>query len=95
LDCGFKFYPSWRSAIAEFLQQEGATVIFTEFTLADQRDNLALVQSVGGVSVLMEPGENPFRSMRPVRCSDNDGNYKDQAVIYTNDYVCAVTSKRS
>ena len=94
LDCGFKFYPSWQDGIRAMLSVKTAPLIFTEFTLQDQKDNLNLVQRLGGgIDVVVEPIKNPFRSSRPVRCSDSSGNYKAFSVIYTNDFLCVVKPK--
>ena len=93
LDCGFKFYPSWQDGIRAMLASKGTPIVFTEFTLEDQRDNLRLVKSLGDVEVVVEPSRNPFRSSRSVRCSDKSGNYKPFSVIYTNDYICVAKPK--
>lgn len=100
LDCGFKFYPTWVSAIPCMLKYENVPLIFTEFTLQDQKDNLDLVVRQGGglstddeggdVEVVVTPRRNPYTSRRPVRCTDKTGNYKGRPVIYTNDYICVV-----
>ena len=95
LDCGFKFYPSWIPAIKEMLKYSKVPLIFTEFTMNDQKDNLELVEkNVGGdIEVVIPPRRNPYCSRRPVRCSDKTGNYKSHSVIYTNDYICVVRKK--
>lgn len=91
LDCGFKFYPSWRKAIPHMMREKGAALIFTEFTQKDCQDNLDLVQKeVANCQVVMPPQRNPFQSLRPVRCSDKTGNYEPHSVIYTNDFICVV-----
>ena len=100
LDCGFKFYPTWVSAIPCMLKYYYVPLIFTEFTLQDQKDNLDLVVRQGGglststeegdIEVVVSPRRNPYTSRRPVRCSDKTGNYKGHSVIYTNDYICVV-----
>ena len=101
LDCGFKFYPTWISAIPCMLKYENVPLIFTEFTLQDQKDNLDLVvrqgrcpytedDEEGDIEVVTSPRRNPYTSRRPVRCTDKTGNYKGRPVIYTNDYICIV-----
>jgi len=92
LDCGFKFYPSWIPAIKQMLKYPNVPLIFTEFTLADQKDNLDIVTKNAGenLEVIVPPRRNPYTSRRPVRCSDKTGNYKSHSVIYTNDYICVV-----
>ncbi|QQP39221.1 Putative LOC101449370, partial [Caligus rogercresseyi] len=92
LDCGFKFYPSWRASLPAMLRPSGAPLIFTEFNLPDTRDNLSLLKScVPGAVVKIEPRMNSYSSKRPVRCSDSSENYVPYSVIYTNDYLCAVS----
>ena len=104
LDCGFKFYPTWVSAIPCMLKFKNVPLVFTEFTLQDQKDNLDLVVRQGGglsksddedgeIEVVVSPRRNPYTSRRPVRCSDKTGNYKGHSVIYTNDYLCVVKRK--
>ena len=44
LDCGFKFYPSWKKALPQMVRKSGAAMIFTEFNQPDCQDNLDLVQ---------------------------------------------------
>ena len=110
LDCGFKFYPTWVGAIPDMLKYENVPLIFTEFTLQDQKDNLDLVLRQGGglsgssdddegegnIEVVVPPRRNPYMSRRPLRCSDKTGNYKGHSVVYTNDYICVVRKiKRS
>ena len=95
LDCGFKFYPSWKKANANMVRKNGAALIFTEFTQKDCEDNLELVKSESkakDLQVVMPPQRNPFQSLRPVRCSDKTGNYEPHSVIYTNDFICVVRS---
>ena len=95
LDCGFKFYPSWVPAIREMLKYADVPLIFTEFTMKDQKDNLAIVEKeCSDLEVVLPPRRNPYTSRRPVRCSDKTGNYKSHSVIYTNDYVCVVRKKK-
>eukprot|EP00094_Tigriopus_californicus_P001703 TCALIF_01648-PA protein Name:"Protein of unknown function" AED:0.01 eAED:0.10 QI:51/0.5/0.66/1/1/1/3/0/582 len=94
LDCGFKFYPTWRPALVEMLRIPKCPLVFTEFTLEDQKDNLNLIQSMADAEVCIAPKKNPFCSRRPVRCSDKSGNYKPHSVIYTNDFICAVKGKQ-
>ena len=70
--------------------------MFTEFTLQDQRDNLAKVGRLVGeeeMEVVVSPKRNPFCSRRPVRCSDKSGNYIKNSVIFSNDYICVVKRK--
>ena len=95
LDCGFKFYPSWTKAIQKMVRTGGAAMIFTEFTLKDQEDNLDIVKrTVDDVEVVMPPQRNPFQSLRPVRCADRTGNYEKNSVIYTNDFISVVRSTK-
>lgn len=95
LDCGFKFYPSWRKAIPKMVRKGGAAMIFTEFNLKDCEDNLNIVQKeVDDASVVMPPQRNPWMSLRPVRCSDKTGNYEPHSVVYTNDFICVVRSTK-
>lgn len=94
LDCGFKFYPSWRPALKYILKNSiGCPLIFTEFNLPDQVDNLGLLREMADLDVVLEPQKNPFCSKRPVRSCDKTGNYESHSVIYTNDFVCVVKSK--
>ena len=44
LDCGFKFYPTWDASIPSMVPASGVPCVFTEFTLADTKDNLAKVE---------------------------------------------------
>ena len=56
LDCGFKFYPSWDPCIPSLVEQTGAPLVFTEFTLQDTRDNLSKVEKlVGEVETVIPP----------------------------------------
>ena len=84
------FTCSWRAGIEKMLKHRGCPIIFTEFTLEDQKDNLNMIQKIGAVDVCVEPRRNPFCSRRPVRCTDKSGNYKAHSVIYTNDFICVV-----
>jgi len=94
LDCGFKFYPSWDPCIPSLVDQSGAPLVFTEFTLQDTRDNLTKVEKlVGEVETVIPPRRNPYCSRRPVRCSDTTGNYIKNSVIFSNDYVCVLKKK--
>jgi len=91
LDCGFKFYPSWNPCIPHLLPKKGIPCVFTEFNLQDTKDNLDKVQRlVNPLEVVVPPRRNPFCSRRPVRCSDKTGNYVQNSVIFSNDYVCVV-----
>ena len=95
LDCGFKFYPSWKKALPQMVRKSGAALIFTEFNQPDCQDNLDLVQNeIDDVTVVMPPQRNPFQSLRPVRCSDKTGNYEPHSVIYTNDFISVVRSTK-
>ena len=71
---------------------DGVPLIFTEFNLKDQKDNLEMVQRnvEDKLEVVVPPRRNPYTSRRPVRCSDSTGNYTPHSVIYTNDYICVV-----
>ena len=56
LDCGFKFYPSWDPCIPSLVEQTGAPLVFTEFTLQDTKDNLNKVEKlVGEVETVIPP----------------------------------------
>ena len=87
------------------LKYENVPLIFTEFMIQDQKDNLDLVVRQGGglstsdeggdIEVVVAPRRNPYTSRRPVRCSDKTGNYKGHSVIYTNDYICVVRKTNS
>ena len=92
LDCGFKFYPSWKKAIPHMVRPSGAALIFTEFNEKDCQDNLDIVQKEcgGNLQIINPPQRNPFQSLRPVRCSDKSGNYEPHSVIYTNDFISVV-----
>ncbi len=93
LDCGFKFYGSWHEGMrAMTAWPAGSVVVFSEFTLEDLQDNLTLMKKLAprAIEVALEPQKNPFRSTRPVRCSDRTGNYKFNSVIYTNDFICVI-----
>ena len=46
LDCGFKFYPSWDPCIPTLVDNSGAPLVFTEFTLPDTKDNLTKVEKL-------------------------------------------------
>lgn len=97
LDCGFKFYPSWRPAIKSMLAFKQCPLIFTEFNLADQEDNLSLVRATAegqqkALDVCLAPSANPFRGGKPSRCSDKTGNYEPFSVVFTNDFICVVKS---
>ncbi|CAB4069126.1 unnamed protein product [Lepeophtheirus salmonis] len=92
LDCGFKFYPSWRESLPYMIRPGGAPLIFTEFNITDTKDNLTLLKNiVPNTRTVIEPRLNAYCSKRPVRCSDSTDNYVPYSVIYTNDYVCAVS----
>ena len=93
LDCGFKFYPSWKKAIPHMVRPSGAALIFTEFNEKDCQDNLDIVKKENGggnLQIVNPPQRNPFQSLRPVRCSDKSGNYEPHSVIYTNDFMSVV-----
>jgi len=95
LDCGFKFYPSWDPCIPTLVDNSGAPLIFTEFTLPDTKDNLTKVEKlVENIDTVIPPRRNPYCSRRPVRCSDKTGNYKKNSVIFSNDYICVVKRKQ-
>jgi len=95
LDCGFKFYPSWDPCIPHLLPAPGVPCVFTEFTLQDTKDNLQKVESlVDDVEVCVPPRRNPYCSRRPVRCSDQSGNYIKNSVIFSNDYIAVVKRKQ-
>lgn len=96
LDAGFKFYPTWDPCIPHMLPAPGVPCVFTEFTLQDQKDNLAKVSKLVGeeaLEMVVAPKRNPFCSRRPVRCSDKSGNYVNNSVIFSNDYICVVKRK--
>merc|ERR1712004_652270 len=95
LDCGFKFYPSWDPCIPTLVDNSGAPLVFTEFTLPDTKDNLTKVEKlVENLDTVIPPRRNPYCSRRPVRCSDTTGNYKKNSVIFSNDYICVVKRKK-
>lgn len=94
LDCGFKFYPSWDPCIPHLLPKPGVPCVFTEFTLQDTKDNLSKVEKlVPDLEVCVPPRRNPYCSRRPVRCSDQSGNYVKNSVIFSNDYIAVVKRK--
>jgi len=96
LDCGFKFYPTWDPSIPSLVSVSGAPCVFTEFNLQDTKDNLAKVaRLVPDLDVSVPCRRNPFCSRRPVRCSDQTGNYVKNSVIFSNDYICVVKRKPS
>ena len=56
LDCGFKFYPSWDPCIPSLVDQSGAPLVFTEFTLQDTKDNMSKVEKlVENVETVIPP----------------------------------------
>ena len=65
LDCGFKFYPSWKKAIPHMVRPSGAALIFTEFNEKDCQDNLDNGQNENGdgnLQIVNPPQRNPFQS---------------------------------
>ncbi|CAH1958799.1 unnamed protein product [Acanthoscelides obtectus] len=80
---------TWKGSLKSLFKYDNVPLILTAYTKQEIDKDVDIVKNVTQAKVLVGPDENPFKSLKPVRNHDDDG---DTTVFYKNYYYCVLKS---
>ncbi|XP_040576049.1 putative protein MSS51 homolog, mitochondrial [Lepeophtheirus salmonis] len=94
-NCGFHEFENqseldtWKNSLSSLTKNPGVPLVFTSYTLSEAQHDMRLVKAYANrsLNIILSCVNNPYRSHRPIRDLEFDGNVD---VFYNNQFISIV-----